>query len=294
MSPGLQEALNKAPVQLPKGKGAKLDRDAVATYGEDYAYFCRRVKTLTSIDLESYKAQQMHRRLESYRVRHGLPDFVSLANDVQRDPDKLKALVDYLTINVSEFFRNADQWKTLRERVLPLLLVGPSSQGLKVWSAGSASGQEAYSLAMLLCEMGARGSAIQGTDIDEPSLRRAEAGVYTKEEVAAVPRHLLAKYFVQDGTGYRAGDQLRRMVSFRRRNLLSDEYPACLDLALCRNVLIYFTDKGKNQVIGGLVNSLKVGGVLFTGATEAIFNPAAFGLVQIQPFFYRRATLGRR
>jgi chemotaxis protein methyltransferase CheR len=294
MAQELGETLNRVPSSASKGNAAKRDKDDIATYGEDYVRFCRRVKKLTAIDLESYKGQQMHRRLESYRLRHGVPDFASLANGVERDPGKLKALVDYLTINVSEFFRNPDQWQILQERILPDMLKDPSAGGIRAWSAGSSCGQEAYSLAMLLCEMGADCSAILGTDIDEPSLKRAEAAVYTEEEVATVSRHLLAKYLVSDGSGYRVCDKLRRMVGFRRRDLLSDAYPSGMDLILCRNVLIYFTEKGKNQVIAGLVKSLKPRGVLFTGATEAIFNPSLLGLNQIQPFFYHRASNGRR
>ncbi|MGE5580740.1 MAG: CheR family methyltransferase [Bacillota bacterium] len=287
------EQLEQGPgLGLPASASAKkprsqtVDRDDIRTYGLDYVHFCQKVKKLTSIDLESYKGQQMHRRLESYRSRNGMPDFTSLANSVQRDPAKLRALVDFLTINVSEFFRNPDQWKVLREKVLPALI--HQGGGIKAWSAGSSAGQEAYTLAITLCEAGAVGSTVLGTDIDEPSLKKAEAAVYTKEEVAGIPRSLLVKYFVPDGTGYLANETLRKMVSFRRKNLLSDQYPSGLDLVMCRNVLIYFTDKGKNQVIAGLANSLREGGVLFTGATEAIFNPGMFGLVQMQPFFYRR------
>jgi len=273
-----------SPVQKPRGR--TVDYDDIHIYGLDYVHFCQKVKKLTSIDLESYKGQQMHRRLESYRSRNGMPDFVSLANSVQKDPAKLRALVNYLTINVSEFFRNPDQWKVLREKVLPTLI--PQKGGIKAWSAGSSAGQEAYTLAITLCEAGATESTVLGTDIDEPSLKKAEAAVYTRQEVEGIPRSLLVKYFVPEGTGYRAGETLRKMVTFRRANLLSDPYPSGMDLVMCRNVLIYFTDKGKNQVIAGLANSLREGGVLFTGATEAIFNPGVFGLVQMQPFFYRR------
>jgi chemotaxis protein methyltransferase CheR len=185
-------------------------------YGVDYVHFCQKVRKLTSIDLESYKGQQMHRRLESYRTRHGLPDFVALADSVQKDREKLDALVDFLTINVSEFFRNQDQWKVLREKVLPALI--SESPSIKAWSAGSSGGQEAYSLAATLFEMGAVSSTIVGTDIDEPSLRKAEAGLYTKEETAGVPKQLLAKYFTAEGTGFRATSKIKLMVS--RRGIL--------------------------------------------------------------------------
>lgn len=300
MIDGLSEAIpNTTPAQQEKRASplnrvtATLDKDDIATYGADYVHFCRKLKTLTAIDLGNYKGQQMHRRLQTYRVRNEMPDFACLARAVERDPEKLRSLVDYLTINVSEFFRNPDQWRVLRESVLPLLLRDSMIGAVKVWSAGSSSGQEAYSLAMTLFEMGSQHSSILGTDIDEPSLKKAGLGIYTRDEVASVSRYLLTKHFAVDGSRFRVADRIKRMVTFRRGDLLADTYPSDLDLILCRNVLIYFTEKGKNRVIKSMADALRPGGVLFTGATEAIFNPATYGLRQIQPFFYRRVNDGR-
>lgn len=262
-------------------------RDDISVYGADYVHFCLRLKKLTDIDLASYKAQQMHRRLENYMNRQGLADFYALSVAVQKDPRKLDALVDFLTINVSEFFRNAEQWKVLREAVLPPMIKSKMGQSVQIWSAGSSGGQEAYSLAMVVLEMGGVPKVL-GTDIDEPSLTKARAGAYSADEAAGAGRLYLAKYFDRTSDGYRAKEMLRRLASFERRNLLADEYPQGLDLVVCRNVLIYFTDKGKQQVLKGLADSLRQGGVLFTGATEAVFNPAVYRLSQIYPFFYAR------
>lgn len=262
-------------------------KDDITVYGADYVYFCARLKKLTNIDLTSYKAQQMHRRLTSYKNRQGLPDFYALSISVQKDPKKLEALVDYLTINVSEFFRNEEQWKVLRESVMPPIVRFKNGQPVQVWSAGSSAGQEAYSLAMLVFEAGGVPNVL-GTDIDEPSLAKAREGEYSAAEIEGVSGLYLAKYFDKTAGGYRVKEVLRRAVSFERRDLLSDAYPMGLDLAVCRNVLIYFTEKGKQQVLKGLADSLRRGGVLFTGATEAVFNPTAYGLRQIYPFFYER------
>lgn len=295
MANELQEVLDRRAATA--GPLPKADRaDDISTYGADYVSFCQKVRRLTDIDLERYKGQQMHRRLDSYRARQGMPDFVALANAVQMDQQKLTALVDFLTINVSEFFRNPEQWGVLREKILPLLLDGAGTNGIRAWSAGSSAGQEAYSLAMTLSDLGARGSAILGTDIDQLSLRKADAGTYTKDEVASIPRLSLARHFVPEGTLFRAGETIRRMTTFRRHNLLTGDNPQGMDLILCRNVLIYFTDKGKEQIIRGFAGSSKPGGFLFTGATEAIFNPAAYGFTQVQPFFYRKGKYetGRR
>ena len=261
------------------------DPDDLAVYGQDYVAFCQRIKRLTAIDLGNYKGRQMHRRLENYRLRHGASSFALLAAEMQKDPDKLKDLVDYLTINVSEFFRNPDHWRILKEEVLPSLTGGRSPSAIRAWSAGCSAGQEAYSLAMLLSEIGASRSAVLATDIDEPSLRKAKEALYTLQEVAGVAKYRLARYFVQTDGKYQVRDDIRKMVSFRKGNLLSDPYPSGMDLVLCRNVLIYLTEEGKRRVIEGLAGSLKPGGVLFTGAAGAMFFPGAFGLTQIRPFF---------
>jgi len=262
--------------------------DDIKSYGADYVYFCLKLKKLTGIDLSSYKPRQMHRRLENYRNRLGFTDFYAFSVAIQKDEGKLRALLDFITINVSEFFRNPEQWKVLKESVLPPILAYRRGKPVRIWSAGSSAGQEAYSLAITVLDAGGVPQVL-GTDIDQASLEKARAGVYSKEEIKGLSRFYLAKYFEPHGDGYRVQDVLRRVVSFERRNLLTDEYPRDLDLAVCRNVLIYFTEQGKQRVLRGLAESLRPGGVLFTGATEPVFNPAAYGLTQIYPFFYQRS-----
>ncbi len=195
--------------------------------------------------------------------------------------------MDFVTINVSEFFRNPEQWRVLSEFVLPSVVAYRRGHPVRVWSAGCSGGQEAYSLAIAVLEAGGQPKVL-GTDIDEPSLEKARAGVYSAEEAKGISRMRLAQHFERCAEGYRVRDALRRTASFERRNLLVDEYPQDLDLAVCRNVLIYFTDQGKQRVLTGLAGSLRSGGVLFTGATEAVFNPGCYGLSQIYPFFYQR------
>ncbi|HHY45485.1 MAG TPA: protein-glutamate O-methyltransferase CheR [Firmicutes bacterium] len=263
-------------------------KDDIRAYGADYVHFCLRLKKLSGIDLSSYKSRQMHRRLQNYRNRLGFSDFYTFSVALQKDEQKLKGLLDFITINVSEFFRNPEQWRILRESVLPTLVVYRSGQPVRVWSAGSSAGQEAYSLAISVLEAGGVPKVL-GTDIDEASLKKARAGIYSSEEIKGVSKVYLTRYFEPHGDGYRVREILRRAVAFERGNLLTDEYPNDLDLAVCRNVLIYFTDQGKQRVLRGLADSLRRGGVLFTGATEPVFNPASYGLSQMHPFFYQRS-----
>ncbi len=254
----------------------------------EYAYFCTKVTELTGINLHNYKSKQMYRRLANYMRKRQIPDFLIFAKRVSKEPNELDMLVDYLTINVSEFFRNAEQWKTLREKVIPSLIVLPADNGARIWSAGCSTGQEAYSAAITFAEAWKKQVFILGTDIDEPSLKKAREGRYSGNDVKNVPDRLLRKYFWKDAGLYVVNDQLKKMVSFEKHNLLGSDYPANMDLILCRNVLIYFTDEGQEHVISGLASSLRPGGVLFMGATEAIFKYREYGLSQICPFFYQR------
>jgi len=255
-------------------------------YGLEYAYFCRKVKELSGIDLGSYKSHQVHRRLESYRNRKGIPSFLAFAKAIEEDRDKLKEVLDFLTINVSEFFRNPVEWGILRERVLPDLTRRKSGGRLRAWSAGCSGGQEPYSLAMLLEETVPGKSYVLGTDIDRESLKKAVTGTYSLDEVRGVPGDFLEKYFLSDGPFVRVIDRLKAVVAFAHHNLLADPYPEGMDLILCRNVLIYFSDDSKRKIISKLVRALSPGGFLFVGASEAILTPRVFGLAQVYPFFY--------
>lgn len=258
------------------------------TRNAEYAYFCRKVTELTGINLSNYKSKQMYRRLLNYMRRRQIPDFLIFAKRVAKEPGELDRLVDYLTINVSEFFRNAEQWKILRDKVIPGLATLPASNIARVWSAGCSAGQEAYSAAIAFAEAWKQQVFILGTDIDEPSLKKAREGRYSGDEVKNVSDRLLRKHFRLDGGLYVVNDTLKKTVSFEKHNLLGSDYPCNMDLILCRNVLIYFTDEGQEHVISGLASSLRPGGVLFMGATEAIFKCKEYGLSQICPFFYQR------
>lgn len=261
--------------------------EQVTQWPADYAYFCRKLKGLTGLDLSAYKWAQMFRRLDSYRVRHGFCDFYALAVALEKDPAIVRSISDFITINVTEFFRNEEQWKLLSQRVIPALMSDRSR--LRAWSAGCSAGQEAYSLAILLDELDIDGEVL-ATDIDEPSLKRAREGAYSDPEVAGIPKEILDAHFIYDGERYLVRSHIKRKLIFRRHDLLSDPYPDNMDLILCRNVLIYFTDKAKERVVRSFVSSLTPGGVLFTGSTEALFSPRNYGLEQIAPFLYRRVS----
>ncbi|MDQ3809927.1 MAG: protein-glutamate O-methyltransferase CheR, partial [Chloroflexota bacterium] len=211
---------------------------------------------------------------------------------LEHSPERRREFRDYVTINVSEFFRDGSRFGDLERKVLPALLEG--SAGLRVWSAGCSIGAEPYSMAIILSELAARGShRILATDIDDAILERARAGGdYLASDVRNVGVHRLARWFTRQADGrYRVGPQPRAMITFQRHDLLRDRYPTGpFDLIACRNVVIYFTEPAKERIYHGFARALRPGGVLFVGGTEALMRPQTLGLQVIGAGFYRKDT----
>ncbi|HEV8323839.1 MAG TPA: protein-glutamate O-methyltransferase CheR [Myxococcota bacterium] len=189
----------------------------------------------------------------------------------------LDALIDALVVHETGFFRHAAQVAALRERVLPELLREAAQRRapLRLWSAGCATGEEAWTLALLLAEAGVystggAGAEVLATDISAPALERAAAGRYHGEELEEVPEKLRARYFVRDGERWTVAPWLRERVRFERLNLAADPYPGAIDLVLCRNVLIYFAPEARERAVGELHRSLRAGGWLVLGYSESL------------------------
>ncbi|MGQ9677400.1 MAG: CheR family methyltransferase [Chloroflexota bacterium] len=253
-----------------------------------YSVFRRKVKGLIGIDLEDYRSGQLMRRLQAIMARAGAADLIAYGRMLEQDAQQLKEFSDYLTINVSEFFRDPDRFAYLKDKVLPELIAG--RRRLNVWSAGCANGAEPYTLAILLEEL-SPGCAhrVLATDIDDRSLLKARLGAdYREQDVRNLPISLLKKYFIRQGSRYEVVHSIRRRPIFKKHNLLSDPFEEGFDLILCRNVVIYFTVEAKDRVFQGFSSSLKPGGVLFVGATEVIQNCGRISLEAVRPSFYRR------
>jgi chemotaxis protein methyltransferase CheR len=252
-----------------------------------YSLFCRKFSALTGIDLSSYRVNQMQRRVLAYLARVGVADYMAFHKILEREPDKLKDFLDYMTINVSEFFRNPDRFEDLREDVLPRLLTRRGK--LRVWSAGCAGGAEPYSVAIILDEIApAAGAEIVATDIDATILERARRGWFPANEVRNVGPARLSRYFTVEGGGFVVTPEIRRRVTFERHDLLDDAYPSGCDLIMCRNVVIYFVDESKERVYQRFWQALRPGGFLFVGGTETIFRAVEKGFTLVSPFFYQK------
>ncbi len=255
----------------------------------EYQYFCQKVQQLTGFDLSSYKPNQMVRRLGTLMGRNRVSSFTEYFRLLERDAERRREFIDFLTINVSEFFRNPGRFDFLKERVITELAAGGTE--LKVWSAGCSTGEEPYSVAMILDELGVLDRAqIHATDVDEQALEQAAGGWYEPLPLRNVSTGRLDRYFFRDGDNYRVVDRIRQAVSFRRHDLLKDAYGSGYDLILCRNVVIYFTESSKERIYRLFRAALKPGGYLFTGGTETILGARELGLTSVSPCFYRKAT----
>ncbi len=255
----------------------------------DYEYFKKGVYDLTKIDLNAYKEKQMKRRIDTligkYEVK-GYDGFLAL---IKKDREALDAFVSYLTINVSEFFRNADQWNLMDKEMVPELM-SKFGKNLKIWSAACSTGDEPYTIVMMLSKhVPLNQISVLATDLDAVVLAKAKAGIYDKKEVAGVPAEFKSKYFTETADGkMKVSDEIKSRVTFKQADLLRDPYPKDYHLIVCRNVLIYFTEEAKDDVFRKYFNTLAPGGILFIGSTEQIVNYKDIGFVRKNSFYYEK------
>ncbi len=256
---------------------------------EEYEYLKSKVLTLSGLDLGNYKSRQMRRRLDGFIDRSPAPDVRQYFDLVSRDRSALKKLMDFLTINVSEFFRDPEHWEVMGKNILPGLL--RKSGRLNIWSAGCSNGAEAYTTAMVLEGLSPGNShRIFATDLDEVTLEKARAGgPYSPADVKNVSRALLLRHFSQTDQGYFVNERLKRNLVFKRHNMLADPFETGFDMVICRNVVIYFSDQAKEQLFQKIYRSIKGDGWLFIGATEALLNARELGFQRRHASFYHKA-----
>lgn len=255
-----------------------------------YEAFKQSVLDLTTIDLNGYKERQMKRRIEALIAKYGIDSYDDYFKRLKSDKVILDEFLSYITINVSEFFRNPEQWTLLEKEILPYLFEH-FGKDLKIWSAACSTGDEPYSLAMILSQyMNTNRVKIYATDIDKQILEKASLGIYHEKSLKALPRDFLSKYFklVSDKT-YQISDNIKSCVEFKQHDLLMDRYPTDFDLIVCRNVLIYFTDEAKNKIYSNFHHALKKDGLLFVGSTEQIIQAQQIGFHNFKSFFYKKA-----
>jgi len=254
----------------------------------DYEWFKKTVYDLTKIDLSSYKQNQMKRRIDALIAKNNIKGYDAYVNALKSDTKLFEEFVNYLTINVSEFYRNPDQWANLDKEIIPEL-IKRFGRHLKIWSAACSTGDEPYSLVMCLSQHLALNEInIDATDIDKQVIAKAKTGLYNDKSVKGVPPELKNKYFTKVGTSYQISEDIKSRVRFKEHNLLRDKYPVMQHMIVCRNVLIYFTEEAKEEIFKKFCASLAPGGFLFIGSTEQIITYKEIGFVRRGSFFYQK------
>lgn len=259
---------------------------------KEYLDFIKKINAQIGVDLSCYKEAQMRRRLNSLASKHGCQSLAEFYMKIYQNESLLEELLDRITINVSSFFRNLKQWHVLQQTILPELF--NRYEKLDVWSAACSSGEEPFTLLMMLFEMNQiHRVRLVATDLDEKALAKAKRGIFTKASMQEIPDYYKNKYFTEQNGRFVFAPELRKKVTFYRHDLLKDPPPSRFHLILCRNVVIYFTEDAKHTLYRKLGESLVDEGILFVGGTEQIFRPEIYFLRTRETFFYQKKIISR-
>lgn len=239
------------------------------------------IRDHTGRDFSDYRVTTVLRRLRRRMRVLGEADPDGYLGRLLASPAETRTLADELLITVSGFFRDPSIWRELERRVLPGLLDRARARGcFRVWSAGCASGEEVYSVAMTILDAVRPGEDLRveilATDLHEGALRRAAAGRYRADIADSMSADRLAGYFRSEETGFRVASALRPAITFRRHDLVHDPAPRPFDLILCRNVLIYLQRGAQRAVVRRLHEALVSGGVLMLGRSETVWDEDLF------------------
>jgi chemotaxis protein methyltransferase CheR len=227
------------------------------------------------LDVSQYKENYLKRRIAVRTRALSLKSYEEYINYLNSRPEEYNILLDKLTINVTQFFRDPEMFEAFEKNVLPEVFK-KSRGGIKVWSAGCSSGEEPYTVAIAIEEAGLKAGIqniqyeIYATDIDEAVLYRAVNGQYEGRTLENLQKERIDKYFVRDGNKYKASERIKKNIKFMRKNLMEPFKSSFFDIVLCRNVIIYFTKELQKTVMEFFHDSLKEGGVLILGKTETM------------------------
>jgi chemotaxis protein methyltransferase CheR len=260
---------------------------------DDFAFLARLLRRRSGLSLTSDKLSLVESRVETVMRRFDFRDMAALIRELRLGRESLaESVTEAMTVNETSFFRDAGLFQRLRDRVMPHLLQARGHcKRLRIWSAATASGQEAYSIAILLSELGLAREGwtvdLIATDLSAQAIARAEQGRYAACEVErGLDESLLARHFRKHGKDWVVGDALRRLVTFRRFNLLdSFGWLDDLDLVFCRNVLMYFDAVTRAGILERMSDCMAADGVLLLGENE-VPDIAAFKHGPDGPGFY--------
>ena len=246
--------------------------------GPDFERLLDYIRESRGFDFGGYKRTTLLRRVAKRMSQVGVKDYAPYLEYLEAQPGEFAALFNTILINVTSYFRDAAAWEYLQQEILPRIIASKERyEPIRVWSAGVASGQEAYSVAMLLCEtLGAseyrQRAKIYATDVDDDALSRARQGRAEQKELEEVPAALREKYFEAEGNHYLLRGDLRRSLIFGRHDLLQDAPISRIDLLICRNTLMYFESEAQARILARLHYALTEKGYLFLGKAEMLLR----------------------
>ena len=244
----------------------------------DFEPLLDHLKRTRGFDFTVYKRPSLMRRILKRMQMIGIETFVDYMDYLEVHPDEFGQLFDYILINVTGFFRDEAAWDLMRDQVIPAAS-GEAGAGspVRVWSAGCASGEETYSIAILLAEALGRDAfrervKIYATDLDEHALGEARAAIYSERQIQGVPSQYLDSYFTRENEHFVFDRDLRRSVIFGKHDLVQDAPISRVNILICRNTLMYFNTEAQNRVLARFHFGLAPDGVLFLGKAEMLFT----------------------
>jgi two-component system CheB/CheR fusion protein len=257
------------------------------------------IRDSRGFDFTGYKRSSLSRRIRKRMQEAGSDNFSDYRDRLESSAEEFGSLFNTILINVTSFFRDAEAWNYLQRELMPELIARTEdSDEIRVWSAGCASGEEAYSLAIAFAEaLGveecARRVKIYGTDVDDEALRDARAGLYASKAINSLPDELRDKYFERSGGQFAFRPDLRRRVIFGRHDITRDAPISRLDLLVCRNSLMYFNVETQSRVIDRFHFALREGALLFLGKAEMLLSDGErFEVVSMRQRIFRRRPGG--
>lgn len=258
----------------------------------------RRIFKDTSLDCYQYKDKYLKRRIDARMNVKKIKTYNEYIRLLKSEPSEYDDLLNDITINVTQFFRDPEVFEIIFEEILPYLIylkVKNERRLIRIWSAGCASGEEAYSLAIFMHDLLGEEFHnfivnIHGTDIDNGSLNAAKIGKYLPRQLENVPTVYLYRYFSFDGETYEISDELKEMVRFKKQDLFSDSKSSHYDLIICRNVIIYFTKEMQDKLFLSFFNALNQDGYLVMGNTETMLGDSVnlFEPVNLKERIYQK------
>ena len=255
------------------------------------------LKRTRSFDFTAYKRASLIRRVEKRMQMVGVASFSDYTDYLEVHPEEFIELFNVILINVTAFFRDEPAWEFLREQIVPGMLDGARNHDpLRIWSAGCASGEETYSLAMVLAEALGREQfrdrvKIYATDVDDQALNHARSASYTEKDLEAVPEPLRQKYFAKESDRYAFDKDLRRSVIFGRHDLIQDAPISRISLLVCRNSLMYFNSDAQSRILARFHFALGENGVLFLGKAEMLLSHTQlFAPIDLRQRIFRKVA----